>query len=405
MKKAFSLCLAAALAGAPLRAAAVDPYEELASKLSSMAGRKMTEKKIAVLTFEYVDGRSSPGGRAVAEKLTNRFVELGEFTVIERGMVEKVMKELEFQNTGGVDSEAAKKLGKGLGVEAIVTGTLSDASYGNVEVNARVIKTETYEIVAAGSMKTKKTWSDAPAPAAEAPAAPAYSAPASRSSARSPESVRFLDVMLGMSTAEMDVEFSNPTQGEGPADLGIPVGGGFISSVSADALSTTASVPFSVRVGGFGKTLGGALEFGMFSHTNDRQRAPVNVGGFSVNLTVPENFLTVNTVHISGDMLLRFPTGPKVIPYFGLGGGLSINNITSDYVRMNNISTLLNQTVPGFLMRVPFGLRINLNERLSVFGEGRIWLNTFTFDRGFSGETDTITQRGFQFLTGLGLLF
>jgi len=68
-------------------------------------------------------------------------------------MVEKVMKELEFQNGGTVDPETAKKLGKGLGVEAIVTGSLQDLSYGNVEINARVIKTQTYEIIAASTRR------------------------------------------------------------------------------------------------------------------------------------------------------------------------------------------------------------------------------------------------------------
>jgi TolB-like protein len=130
----------------------------MAEKLSARAVQKLSDKKVAILPFEYVDGRKSAGGRVVAEKLTNRIVELGELTVIERALVEKVMSELEFQMSGAVDPETARKIGKGLGVEAIITGTLEDLGENKVEVNARVIKTQTYEIIAVASGEVSKTW-------------------------------------------------------------------------------------------------------------------------------------------------------------------------------------------------------------------------------------------------------
>jgi len=133
-------------------------YDTMAEKLSARAVQKLSDKKVAVLPFEYVDGRKSAGGRVVAEELTNRIVELGDLTVIERALVEKVMKELEFQMSGAVDPDTAKKIGKGLGVEAIITGTLEDLGGNKVEVNARVIKTETYEIIAVASGNVGKTW-------------------------------------------------------------------------------------------------------------------------------------------------------------------------------------------------------------------------------------------------------
>lgn len=390
MKKFLSLCLSVFVAAGPLQAAGADPYEELAAKLSTMASRKLTEKKIAVLTFEYVDGRTSPGGRTVAEKLTNRFVELGEFTVIERGMVEKVMKELEFQNSGGVDSEAAKKLGKGLGVEAIVTGTLSDAPYGSVEVNARVIKTESYEIVAAASMKAKKSWSDAPATSAAAE--PGYSAPVAmgRRSGSGSRPKGFLDLMLGGSTGTMDFETDTP-----------------FGSGSATGLTTTGSGVFGMRVGGFGEILGGDIGFSVFNHGTSQQTVTIN-GLTSPGAVLPEDFLHVNTFEMSGDLLMRFPTGDKVIPYFGLGMGLSINNVTSNsnnFWLIMNDGTRLNQTVMGFLFRVPFGVRVQVADSLAIFTEGRIWMNKFEFDQGIVGINNIVTQNGFQFLGGVGLTF
>jgi hypothetical protein len=49
-----------------------------------------------------------------------------------------------------------------LGVDAIVTGTLEDQSNGNVEVSARLIKTESFEILAASTQEVEKTWQDQP---------------------------------------------------------------------------------------------------------------------------------------------------------------------------------------------------------------------------------------------------
>ena len=50
-----------------------------------------------------------------------------------------------------------KKLGKMLGADAIVTGTLNDIA--QTEINARIVETETAK-VATASLSVKKTWKD-----------------------------------------------------------------------------------------------------------------------------------------------------------------------------------------------------------------------------------------------------
>jgi TolB-like protein len=394
MKRLSILLTLALCAGPAFAQGSGDPYEDMATKLCTQATKKLTEKKIAVLSFDYVDGRSSTGGRVVSEKLTNRFVELGEFTVIERGMVEKVMRELEFQNAGTVDPETAKKLGKGLGVEAIVTGSLQDMSYGNVEINARVIKTQTYEIIAAATQKVKKTWSDGPPPAAaSAPSAvetPAAAPAPFRSSGPRGPNHGFLDLMLGASNGNMS--YTRTTYG-----------------ITGSANLVMGSSPFfGMRVGGFSDFIGGDFEFGAFNHGTLRQTLTINgltiPGGY-----LPEDFLHVNTFEMSGDLMLRLPTGEKVVPYFGVGLGLSINNVTSNsngfWLTSYPGTTRLNQTVPGFLFRVPFGVRFHVADPLDLFVEGRFWMNTFSFNQGFANINNTVTQQGFQFLGGVGLSF
>jgi hypothetical protein len=408
MKRLALLCALLLAAGDPLRAASADPYEELAARLSSAAAKKLTDKKIAVLTFDYVDGRSSPGGRTVAEKLTNRFVELGELTVIERSMVEKVMGELEFQNRGTVDPDAAKKLGKGLGVEAIVTGTLEPSGSGQIEINARIIKTESYEIVAAGSQKVKKTWQDA-APDT-GPATPEVtSTPVSRPAPAfgNGKGRGYLDFLFGPSAGTVDVDLSasqTVTATQLGVPVSIPVG---TRSASFTGLTMSPATVLGLRVGGFKGILGGDMELGSFTHGTEKQTVSSTIGGFRLNVPLPQDYLTIQTNYFVGDLHLCLPMGNdgRLVPYFGLGLGLSMNNVTSDYVRMYPGNVLLNDSALGFMFRVPFGIRFFPTDHFSLFMEGRPWFNNFAIDRDYSGETDTINQRGFQFLLGLGLGF
>jgi len=72
---------------------------------------------------------------------------------------------------------------------------------------------------------------------------------------------------------------------------------------------------------------------------------------------------------------------------------------------MNSTYVPLNQVAPGFLFRVPVGVRFNLADNVGAFIEGRFWMNSFTFNRNFSGENDSITETGTQILAGVGLLF
>ncbi len=158
------LALLALLVSAPTNLQASEKaYSKMAEKLSTKAAAKLPGKKVAVLPFDYADGHVSQGQKLVAEKLTNGLVEAGTLTVIERSMVEKVLKELKFESSGAIDADSAKQIGKGLGVDAIVTGMLEDAKNGkSATISARVIKTDTFEILASDEREVEKTWKDAP---------------------------------------------------------------------------------------------------------------------------------------------------------------------------------------------------------------------------------------------------
>ena len=146
-----------------------DPYEFLAERLSA-ACDKMQNRKVAVLPFSYTDRRESDDGVVVSERLITRMTQENKLDVVERNLLEKVMEELKLQYSGSVDESSIKSLGKILGVEAVVTGTLTPQSGGMLEINARVIRTETAGILSASSARVPLDWeplSAEPAPPAQ----------------------------------------------------------------------------------------------------------------------------------------------------------------------------------------------------------------------------------------------
>ena len=138
-------------------AAWAQSLDKLAGKLS--AGLKDRPSiRLAVLEFPYTGGKASEGPVIVQERLTTALAQNKKITLIERGLLKKVLGELNLQASGSMDEETVKKLGKMLGADAIVTGTLNDIKETQTEINARIVETETARILAAASLSVKKTW-------------------------------------------------------------------------------------------------------------------------------------------------------------------------------------------------------------------------------------------------------
>ena len=129
--------------------------KELTSSLDSP-----DEVSLAVLEFSYAGSKASDGPAIIQERITTALVRQGIGTVVERNLLDRVMGELRLQRSGIIDPDTIKELGKVLGVDAVVTGTLNDMKGGKVEVNARLINTETAEVVGASAVEIPKTWED-----------------------------------------------------------------------------------------------------------------------------------------------------------------------------------------------------------------------------------------------------
>jgi TolB-like protein len=143
-----------ALAGnALLRGQDMDTeISNLATNLATVI-KNQEKKKVAVIDFSDLEGRSSELGKYVAEQLTVDLVMVRhDFSVLDRGNLRKILAEHKLTATGLVDPDNAKKLGQFAGVDAIILGTVTPKKQ-NVAVTAKIISTDTAEIVGAAKVQ------------------------------------------------------------------------------------------------------------------------------------------------------------------------------------------------------------------------------------------------------------
>ena len=102
--------------------------------LVSSAAAPAPKKRVAVLNFEYgtvsssvasIFGTNMDVGKGIADILVGRLVEGGVFGVFERKSIDKIMSEQNLSNSDRADPMTASKIGRLLGVDAIVIGSIT----------------------------------------------------------------------------------------------------------------------------------------------------------------------------------------------------------------------------------------------------------------------------------------
>jgi len=132
--------------------------QEIAQQLSTAMGSGKV-KKLAVVEFPDLNGYQSALGQFIAEELITQLsvgTNAGQYDVVERRQLARVLQEQELTESSLFDAQSISKIGKILGIEAIVTGSVADLGT-DVKINARVISIETAKIFAAASTKIPKT--------------------------------------------------------------------------------------------------------------------------------------------------------------------------------------------------------------------------------------------------------
>lgn len=114
------------------------------------------QAKIGVLEFLDLQGRISQLGKFIAEDLTTAFFEKGKFSLVERTLLQQVMREHALSQTGVIDLTQAQQIGKMVGADAIITGSLSDIGT-EIKANARLIDVRSGNVLAVAGESIAKT--------------------------------------------------------------------------------------------------------------------------------------------------------------------------------------------------------------------------------------------------------
>ena len=158
------------------------------------AAAPAVKHRVAVMNFDYgtvrttvaqIFGTDQDVGKGISDMLVEKLVQDGKYSVIERNALDKILNEQNFSNSDRADSTTAAKIGKILGVDAIIIGSITQfgrddkhtnvggAGYGLgkfglggvgkneakavVAVSARMINTTTGEILVAVTGKGEST--------------------------------------------------------------------------------------------------------------------------------------------------------------------------------------------------------------------------------------------------------
>lgn len=128
--------------------------ENLTRKI--VAGVESENKtSLAVIEFSNLDGSNSLFGQFFAEKLISQLFETKKFKVVERNLLNKVLEEYKLSQAGITSPDFAEQLGKLLGVEAIISGTITDVGEA-FDVNSRIIDTKDGSLLSAATVLITK---------------------------------------------------------------------------------------------------------------------------------------------------------------------------------------------------------------------------------------------------------
>ncbi len=385
-----------------------NPYKDLAAELSE-SSRHLKNPKVAIIPFSYYDKRKSSDGDIISERLTTYIVNLGKLEVVERSQLEKVLKELNFEMTGTVDNQTTQQVGKILGVDAIITGSLIPKKENEIEVNARVISTETAKIIIATTVEVEKDWESEEEVQHPQTISSRYRTPDRSETPGYGKSEGGIDILYApISSVNMDLKFSRSYLNK--SELGIT--GTFpdnFGSIEWKDLKMDNRIPLMLRIVGYvPDILGIGIEFFYDKYLIKKQTIPFYVDGIrysEFNFTT-EDYFNVSLFSMMFDMLIKVPVVKIFDFYFGFGLGLSLNIWESPYIygyteSPTTFSPPSKDNDLGLIINVPIGIRLNITETFGIIAEGRYMYNGFGFNRNIEGELDSSSLSMTYFFAGI----
>lgn len=120
----------------------------LVTPCASLQAQDVQKLTIAVLPLSTKGGVTENEAGTLSDRLRSELVNLGKFSVVERGQMNAILEEQGFSQSGCIGSECAIEAGKLLGVRLMVTGDVG--KIGNVlTIDVRMFDVTTGKIVRA----------------------------------------------------------------------------------------------------------------------------------------------------------------------------------------------------------------------------------------------------------------
>lgn len=157
-KVLFAFALFSFIVGSALSTRAQSVLDQRLDNLARQIASNLTENQkhtIAVIEFVDLKGNVTDFGRFLSEELITRLHQTKKFKVIERQQLNRIIAEQKLSLTGMVDPASAQKLGRVLGVDSIVFGSISDLVK-TLKINARLISAETGEVFDTAAIEIEK---------------------------------------------------------------------------------------------------------------------------------------------------------------------------------------------------------------------------------------------------------
>jgi curli biogenesis system outer membrane secretion channel CsgG len=132
------------------------------------AQQPQPKRRVAVIDFDYATvlsgvaalfGTNQDVGKGIADLLVDQLVKDGIYSVIERKQIDKILAEQNFSNSDRADAATAAKVGKVLGVDAIVLGSITQFGRDDrkTDVGGRALGGVTGRFGVGGVQRTRST--------------------------------------------------------------------------------------------------------------------------------------------------------------------------------------------------------------------------------------------------------
>lgn len=151
--------------------------------VQTAAAQKQLKKRVAVLNFEdkterrYTWGGGKTPGSGMADMLVTALVKSDAYTVIERAEIDRVLQEQDLGTAGIVTQQSAAEVGKMLGAEIVIFGSVTEFGYKDrsvggatrrfgigiesqtavVATDVRMVNSTTGEIIAAENVRKEES--------------------------------------------------------------------------------------------------------------------------------------------------------------------------------------------------------------------------------------------------------